>query len=161
MFICHVALQGCLTMRDVPYGLTADTGGHIKYLLELAEASAEDAAVDRIDLITRGFDDPHLGPEYRSSSPEFSGKVRLVRLADGDDTYLVKEDLHLRHAELCDAFAAYLRELERLPDLIHAHYADAGILARRAKEEFGIPYIFTGHSLGAVKRKANGVSDEG
>ena len=44
MFICHVALQGCLTLQDVPYGLTADTGGHIKYLLELADASAKEMA---------------------------------------------------------------------------------------------------------------------
>ena len=63
MFICHVALQGCLTLRDVPYGLTADTGGHIKYLLELAETSAKDPAVERIDLVTRGFVDPKLGAQ--------------------------------------------------------------------------------------------------
>ena len=37
MFVCHIALQGCLTLSDVPYGINADTGGHITYLLELAE----------------------------------------------------------------------------------------------------------------------------
>ena len=41
MFICHIALQGCLALGDVPYGVTADTGGHIKYLLELAQANPE------------------------------------------------------------------------------------------------------------------------
>ena len=159
MFICHVALQGCLTLRDVPFGLTADTGGHIKYLLELAEASAKDPSVDRIDLVTRGFADPQIGSQYEPDVGEMSGKLRLVRLDDGDRSYLSKEDLHERHDALCDAFLGYLDNLDRLPDLIHAHYADAGLLGRRAKEKFGIPYIFTGHSLGAVKRQANGRSD--
>jgi sucrose-phosphate synthase len=160
MFICHVALQGCLTLRDVPYGLTADTGGHIKYLLELAETSAKDPAVERIDLVTRGFVDPKLGAQYEPDVGEMSGKLRLVRLDDGEASYLPKEELHERHDPLCDAFLAYLENLDRLPDLIHAHYADAGVLARSAKEMLGIPYVFTGHSLGAVKRQANGGGDK-
>ena len=160
MFICHVALQGCLTLQDVPYGLTADTGGHIKYLLELADASAKDPSVHRIDLVTRGFVDSRLGDKFRPGESEHDGKVRLVRIADGEEAYLPKENLRHRHRELCDAFIAYLRGLRRKPDLIHAHYADAGILARRAKEVFGIPYVFTGHSLGAVKREANGRTND-
>lgn len=160
MFICHIALQGCLSLRDVPYGLTADTGGHIKYLLELAEASAKDPAVERIDLVTRGFADPVLGPKYAPGARAQCGKLRVVRLADGDERYLAKEELHRQHDNLCDAFLAYLRNLDVLPDVIHAHYADAGTLARQAKEVLGIPYIFTAHSLGAVKREANGFSDE-
>ncbi len=161
MFICHVALQGCLTLRDVPYGVTADTGGHIKYLLELAETSAKDPVVERIDLVTRGFVDPKLGAQYEPDVGEMSGKLRLVRLDDGKAAYLSKEEFHERHESLCAAFLAYLKNLDRLPDLIHAHYADAGVLARCAKEALGIPYIFTGHSLGAVKRQANGNSDAG
>lgn len=160
MFICHVALQGCLTLRDVPYGLTADTGGHIKYLLELAETSAKDPAIERIELVTRGFVDPKLGAQYEPDVGEMSGKIRLIRFDDGEASYLPKEELHQRHDPLCDAFLAYLEKLDRLPDLIHAHYADAGVLARSAKEALGIPYVFTGHSLGAVKRQANGGGDE-
>ena len=160
MFVCHVALQGCLTLKDVAYGITADTGGHIKYLLELAEASAADPAITRIDLVTRGFRDVQFGQTYSSDRCETEGKVRIVRLDDGEPAYLRKEELHLRHEELVAAFLAYLGGLERLPDLIHAHYADAGLLARRAKEKFGIPYVFTGHSLGAVKRQASEIDDE-
>ena len=88
MFICHVALQGCLTLQDVPYGLTADTGGHIKYLLELADASAKDPSVHRIDLVTRGFVDSRLGEKFRPGESEHDGKVRLVRIADGEEAYL-------------------------------------------------------------------------
>lgn len=159
MFVCHVALQGCLTLSDVPYGINADTGGHITYLLELACASARDPAIDRIDIITRGFADAKLGMRFDAQCAEAQGKIRLVRLDDGDPSYLPKEALHERHEELCEAFLAYLNDLDRKPDIIHAHYADAGILARKAKEALGIPYIFTGHSLGAVKREVNGGAD--
>ncbi|WP_280321336.1 hypothetical protein [Sulfitobacter faviae] len=33
MFICHIALGGCLTAPSVNYGVTEDTGGHIAYIL--------------------------------------------------------------------------------------------------------------------------------
>ncbi|NVD45072.1 HAD-IIB family hydrolase [Qipengyuania atrilutea] len=159
MFVCHIALQGCLTLSDVPYGVNADTGGHITFLLELACASANDPKVERVDIVTRGFADASLGMRFEAQCAEQSGKIRVIRLDDGDSSYLPKERLRERHDELCAAFLDYLDGLERAPDLIHAHYADAGILARHAKEERGIPYIFTGHSLGAVKREVNGKAD--
>ena len=159
MFVCHVALQGCLALKDAAYGITADTGGHIKYLLELAAASAADPQIERIDLVTRGFVDPELGTQYAPGATQREGCIRTVRLDDGEPRYLGKEDLNLRHEQLTAAFLDYLGGLDVLPDLIHAHYADAGLLARRAKEEFGIPYIFVGHSLGAVKRQASDTED--
>ena len=161
MRICHIALQGCLRLANVSYGITADTGGHIKYLLELVRASAADPDVTHIDIVTRGFDNDKLGEAYAPDAGEVSGKLRLIRLQDGEAAYLPKEQLWQQHQALCDAFLAFLASCGELPDLIHAHYADGGILARAAKERFGIPYIFTGHSLGAVKRQASqGVSDE-
>ncbi len=66
MFVCHIALQGCLTLSDVPYGINADTGGHITYLLELACASARDPEIERIDIVTRGFMDSKLGMRFEA-----------------------------------------------------------------------------------------------
>ncbi|MGB3167102.1 MAG: HAD-IIB family hydrolase [Alteraurantiacibacter sp.] len=148
-----------MTLSDVPYGINADTGGHITYLLELACASARDPEIERIDIVTRGFVDAKLGIRFEARCAEARGKIRLIRLDDGDPSYLPKEVLHERHDELSEAFLEYLSNLDRMPDVIHAHYADAGILARKAKEQFGIPYVFTGHSLGAVKRAVNGGDD--
>lgn len=159
MFVCHIALQGCLTLSDVPYGINADTGGHITYLLELASASARDPSIDRIDIVTRGFTDAQLGKRFEAPCAESRGKIRLIRLDDHDPDYLPKERLHERHDALCAAFLSYLDETGSVPDIIHAHYADAGVLARHAKEQREIPYIFTGHSLGAVKREVNGGAD--
>ena len=53
MFVLHVALQGCLRGGGVAFGLTADTGGHIRYLLDLVAASAQDAGIERIVMATR------------------------------------------------------------------------------------------------------------
>ncbi len=151
MDIVHIALQGCLRLGTVDYGVTSDTGGHIRYLQELVGALDGDDRVRRQTIVTRGFDRPDLGSDYARPA-EQQGAVDLVRLFDGDDRYLPKEELWRRHEGLVAAFLDYLRGLERQPDLIHAHYADAGILAIAAKKTFGIPYIFTAHSLAEVKR---------
>ncbi|MXP42912.1 HAD-IIB family hydrolase [Allopontixanthobacter sediminis] len=156
MRICHIALQGCLQLTNVPYGITADTGGHIKFLLELVNASARDPNVETIDIVTRGFVDAKLGNQFAPDVGEIRNKIRLIRLADGTSGYLPKEDLWREHDRLCEAFGLFIESKTQRPDLIHAHYADAGILAAYAKRRFGIPFVFTGHSLGAVKLEANG-----
>ncbi|MEP1730370.1 MAG: glycosyltransferase, partial [Sulfitobacter pontiacus] len=50
---------------------------------------------------------------------------------------------------------ALLEALEQMgaarPDVIHAHFADAAELALAARERFGIPVLYTAHSLGAEK----------
>ena len=152
MFILHIALQGCVRARDVPYGITPDTGGHIKYLLELVAAADRLSDVTRQEIVVRRFDDPGLGACYASRGERLSRKSRIVRI-DGDDLdYRSKEEMVGEMDALDASLAAYLRGLDRLPDVIHAHYADAGLLALHMKRRFGVPYVFTAHSLGRVKR---------
>ena len=155
MHIMHIALQGCLRLGQIDYGVTADTGGHIRYLLELVDALARLPDVAGQEIVTRGFDDPTLGRDYARPA-EREGSVVLTRLFDGDARYLAKEELWRRHEPLVAAFLARLGTMERRPDVIHAHYADAGPLAAAAKAAFGIPYVFTAHSLARVKRNALG-----
>ncbi len=40
-----------------------------------------------------------------------------------------------------------------LPDVIHGHYADAGLAGAQLARLLHIPFIFTGHSLGRVKQQ--------
>jgi sucrose-phosphate synthase len=40
-----------------------------------------------------------------------------------------------------------------IPDIVHGHYADAGYVAIQLAKTFGIPLIFTGHSLGRAKKE--------
>lgn len=151
MFVLHIALQGCLRAHDVEYGITADTGGHIRYLLELAQASARDHAVERIDIVTRAFDADFTDGDYRKACEYVNPKVRIVRLPTLEPGYLPKEDLAGELPAFTDALVAYVDGLERPPDFVHAHYADAAEVAARLKARRGLPFVFTGHSLGRPK----------
>ena len=159
MFIVHVALQGCLKAKDVAYGLTPDTGGHIKYLLELVAAQARLPSVKRIVIVTRGFESAH-GPEYRPGHECVSDKVEILRLADNHPGYLTKEDMWGQASCLTERLAEWLARQEKPATYLHAHYADAATLASSIRQRTGIPFVFTAHSLGRVKRTAMRASTE-
>ena len=160
MFIAHIALQGCLRSGPISYGITADTGGHIRYLLELVAESAKSETVERIDILTRGFDDGDLGDDYLQPNDIIDAKCRITRLLTENRSYLSKERLAEQADALFGAALAWYDGLDRKPDILHAHYADAGLLASRMKQARGVPYIFTGHSLGRVKAVVSGIDDD-
>ncbi|MCK2052740.1 HAD-IIB family hydrolase [Methylobacterium sp. 37f] len=150
MFILHVALQGCLRGGGVVFGLTADTGGHIRYLLDLVAASSQDIGLDRIVMATRLFEGAH-GPDYAVPEEPISDKVTLVRLASASPDYRAKEDMHAEVTSFARSLMAWIALQPRAPDMIHAHYADAASVAAIVEAECGIPFVFTAHSLGRVK----------
>lgn len=150
MFVLHIALQGCLRGRDVVYGLTSDTGGHIRYLLDLVGASEQDARVARIVMATRRFQGPP-GPDYAVPEERVSDKVELVRLASASPGYRAKEEMHGEVASFAENLIAWIGRQARAPDIVHAHYADAAAVAAIVEARLGIPFVFTAHSLGRVK----------
>ncbi len=154
VFVLHIALQGCLRANDVEYGITADTGGHIRYLLDLVTASRRNSAIDRIEIVTRAFHHVAYAECYAEPVETIDGTTRIVRLATASAAYLVKEELWTEHDSLVEALVAHIAGLDRRPDVLHAHYADAGLVAARVSARTGIPYVFTAHSLGRVKRAA-------
>ncbi len=155
LFILHIALQGCLRGSNVAYGITADTGGHIRYLLDLAGASARDPEIGRVVLATRQFRGA-FGPDYAVPHERIDGKVEIVRLASASPDYLPKEELHGQIESFAEALITWIGGQARRPDLIHAHYADAASVAGLVEERLGIPFLFTAHSLGRVKAQAMG-----
>jgi len=154
VFVLHIALQGCLRATDVEYGITADTGGHIRYLLDLVAASGRNPAIDRMEIVTRAFHHVAYAECYAEPVETIDGTTRIVRLLSASDAYLVKEDLWTEHDSLVEALVAHIATLDRVPDVMHAHYADAGLIAARVSARTGIPYVFTAHSLGRVKLAA-------
>ena len=160
MYILHVALQGCLSAGPIDYGLTADTGGHIRYLLDLVKHAGEQPGVTRQEVVTRAFEEPGLGPRYMVPRERLGPDTDIVRLASATPGYLAKEDLWREHESLADALTAYIRSRPQRPDVLHAHYADGGEVARRVARATGIPYVFTAHSLGRVKAIATGAAHE-
>lgn len=157
MFVLHIALQGCLRGDGVVYGLTADTGGHIRYLLDLVAASAQDRDLTRIVMATRLFRSP-LGAAYAVPEEPVADKVTLVRLASASPDYRAKEAMHAEVASFAENLIAWIAAQDRAPDLIHAHYADAATVAALVEDRLGIPFVFTAHSLGRVKARMLGAS---
>ena len=152
MRIMHISLGGCLSAPPVKYGMTEDTGGHIAYVLGAAMAQAKLPEVEEVTIVTRLFNAPELGAVFEQAEERIAPKCRVVRLASDRAEYLEKGDLV---GELPSLQSALLETLEAMsaarPDVIHAHFADAAELALVARERFGIPVLYTAHSLGAEK----------
>ena len=147
MQILAIALGGCLRAPPVRYGLTEDTGGHIAYILGAMAALARDPRVERADIATRLFEDPALGRIHAQPRETLSAKSDIIRIDSGDRRYLAKERLARDRAAFTRALIDHLRGADRLPDIIHAHFADAADVARQVRDELGIPFIYTAHSL--------------
>lgn len=160
MFILHLALGGCLKPPPVAYGVTADTGGHIAYVIEAARAQARREDVAQVSIVTRLFADARLDPCHARVRETIEAKVTIDRIATAEPAYLEKEALDAELPAFIAAFCAHLAALPRLPDVIHAHFADAAAVARAAQAQFGIPFAYTPHALGIDKR-ATGLGGTG
>ena len=147
----HIALGGCLRPPPVPYGLTEDTGGHIAYILGAAMAQAGRADVSQVEIVTRAFDAPHLGACHAMARQEVASGCTILRLRTGQGGYLAKEDLDAELPALEEAFLTLIAGQDDRPDILHAHFADAALLARAAARRFGIPWIYSSHSLALDK----------
>ena len=65
-----------------------------------------------------------------------------------------------RSPSFADALIAWIEKQPKRPDILHAHYADAGVVASIVRERLGIPFVFISHSLGQVKADAFKHSDD-
>ena len=85
---------------------------------------------------------------------ELIGPGALIRrLPFGPRRYLRKELLWPYLDHLADRLCRQLQAQPRLPNWIHAHYADAGYLGAVVARRLQLPLVFTGHSLGREKRR--------
>jgi sucrose-phosphate synthase len=162
-YLALLSVHGLIRGTDLELGRDADTGGQILYVLELAEALCRRPEISRVDLITRRIVDEDIDPVYAEPIEQVSDTLRIVRIAAGPDEYLPKEQLWDHLDTFTDQLAGFFREQDAWPDLLHSHYADAGLVGARLSYQTGIPLIHTGHSLGRVKRQrllAAGLSAE-
>lgn len=150
MKIMAIALGGCLT-GEPAYGITEDTGGHITYILGAMRALASRDDVDSAEIVTRWFADKNLGPLYACPREVLGPKLHIIRVDSGNPAYLTKDELAQDRSAFTAALIADLRQRDSLPDIVHAHFADAAQVADELRREFGIPFIYTAHSLGIDK----------
>ena len=163
LYIILISPHGLIRGHDLELGRDADTGGQTKYVVELALALAERAEVARVDLLTRRVVDPQVSDDYARPVEPLGEKSRIVRIECGEPGYLPKEQLWDGLETFSDNALSYIREQQRMPSIIHSHYADAGYVGTRLAGQLGVPLVHTGHSLGRSKRKrllASGVSRE-
>ena len=161
LYIAHISIHGLIRGEKQELGRDPDTGGQVKYVVDLAKALAAWPAVERVDLFTRRIIDNNVDPHYGEPLEPLCEKAQIVRLPAGPDDYIRKEELWDHLDNFADNLIEWLYQQPRLPDLIHTHYADAGYVGCRIANQTGIPLVHTGHSLGRDKRKqllANGLS---
>lgn len=157
------SIHGLIRGKAPELGRDADTGGQVKYVIELARALAEREDVARVDLFTRLIDDPAVSPDYSRPIESLSDKARLVRIACGGPRYIRKELLWPHLQEFVDNTIRFIRDENRVPDFFHGHYADGGLVAMELAAAFDAPLIFTGHSMGRnkmAKLLADGMSHQ-
>jgi sucrose-phosphate synthase len=151
--IALISLHGLIRGENLELGRDEDTGGQTRYVLELARALAGDDGVERVDLITRQVVDDRVSDDYAQLEEQIAEKAWIVRIPFGPRRYLGKTRLWPYIEVFVDQCLNYFQRANRVPDVIHGHYADAGYGGGQLARLLGIPFVFTGHSLGRVKRE--------
>lgn len=147
------SVHGLLRHEAMELGRDADTGGQIKYVVELAEALSRHEKVAQVDLFTRLIVDKRVSEDYSRPVEQISKTCRIVRIQCGGKKYMRKELLWPYLDEYIDKTIKFIKREGRRPDIVHGHYPDAGYVAITLSEYFGTPFIYTGHSLGRPKKK--------
>ena len=151
-YILMLNLHGLIRAHAPELGRDEDTGGQTTYVLELARALAAEPGVGQVDVLTRLVEDPRVDAGYAQPTETISQNARVVRLPFGPRRYLRKELLWPHLDSLVDRCLLFMRAQQRLPDVIHSHYADGGHVGAKLSQLTGIPLVHTGHSLGRCKR---------
>ncbi len=152
LYIMLISVHGLVRGKNIEFGRNADTGGQVKYVIELAKALGRRDDVRKVDLFTRLIRDKTTSPDYAKKIEEIDEKVRIVRIQCGGKKYIRKEMLWPHLDEYVDKTLKFIKDQKDIPHVVHGHYADAGYIARVLSAFWGVPLIFTGHSLGRVKK---------
>lgn len=153
MYICLISVHGLIRSENLELGRDADTGGQTLYVVELAKELSKQKGVARVDLITRRIDDPKVDPIYNEAEEKLTDRSSIIRVECGPRRYLRKEVLWPYLDHFANEVLKHYRAINRVPDVVHAHYADAGYVGRKLSQILAVPMVFTGHSLGRVKQK--------
>lgn len=145
--------HGLIRGKDPEIGKDRDTGGQVKYVLELLRSLSQHEDVSRVDLFTRCVRSTDLSDEYAEEIEIIDNRSRIVRIACGPEGYLPKESLWDHLDEFTDNVVRFVRREGLYPDVVHGHYADGNYVAAQLSELFDVPMLATGHSLGRNKKE--------
>ncbi|XP_061991482.1 probable sucrose-phosphate synthase 1 [Rosa rugosa] len=178
LYIVLISLHGLIRGENMELGRDSDTGGQVKYVVELARALGSMPGVYRVDLLTRQVSSPDVDWSYgeptemltplsaegfEEETGESSGSY-IIRIPFGPrDKYIPKENLWPHIPEFVDGALNHVIQMSKVlgeqvgggkpvwPVAIHGHYADAGDSAALLSGALNVPMLFTGHSLGRDK----------
>ncbi|KAK9082619.1 hypothetical protein Scep_029090 [Stephania cephalantha] len=178
LYIVLMSVHGLVRRENMELGRDSDTGGQIKYVVELSRALAKMPGVYRVDLLTRQISSSEVDWSYGEPTEMLtsgyedaegngggeSGGAYIVRIPFGPrDKYLRKELLWPYMQEFVDGALAHIVNMSKVlseqigqgkpvwPYVIHGHYADAGDCAALLSGALNVPMVLTGHSLGRNK----------
>ena len=151
-YIVLISIHGLIRNANLELGRDADTGGQTLYIIELARALAAHPDVARVDLLTRRIVDSKIDKSYAIPEEPLGNNAWLVRLNCGPRRYLRKEVLWPHLQGFIDSALQHVRNVGCVPDIVHSHYADAGLVGSRLAGLLGVPLMHTGHSLGKEKQ---------
>ena len=148
MFSIHGLLRG----HNLELGHDADTGGQIKYVVELCNSLSRHLGVGRVDLFTRLINDKSCSSDYSQAIETINDRFKIVRIQCGGRKYIRKELLWPHLDEFVDKTIKFIQKEKQVPHIVHGHYPDAGYVAMELAQFFGAPFLYTGHSLGRSKK---------
>ena len=144
--------HGLIRFNDPEIGRDKDTGGQVKYVLELLENLSFHPQIRKVDLFTRRIIDKRVSTSYEKEIEPINDKARIIRVTCGGNLYRPKETLWEHLDEFIDKTIRFIEKQDDFPDVVHGHYADGNYLAGQISEVYGIPFLATGHSLGRNKK---------
>nr|AAR16190.1 sucrose-phosphate synthase [Bambusa oldhamii] len=178
LYIVLISIHGLIRGDNMELGRDSDTGGQVKYVVELARALGSTPGVYRVDLLTRQISAPDVDWSYGEPTEMLSPRnsenfghemgessgAYIVRIPFGPrDKYIPKEHLWPHIQEFVDGALVHIMQMSKVlgeqvgsgqpvwPVVIHGHYADAGDSAALLSGALNVPMVFTGHSLGRDK----------
>ncbi|HMA84978.1 MAG TPA: HAD-IIB family hydrolase [Desulfosalsimonadaceae bacterium] len=151
LYIQMFSIHGLVRSENLELGRDADTGGQVKYVIELANQLSEREEVRQVDLFTRQIKDKKVSEDYGKAIEKINDKFRIARIRCGGLKYIRKELLWPHMDEYVDKTVKFIKKENQVPDIVHGHYADAGYVAMELAKIFGLPLVFTGHSMGRSK----------
>lgn len=141
--------QGNFDNQDSYWTQHPDFGGQLVYVKELAKAL--DQQGHEAVIFTRQITDPEW-PEFAEPEETYQGtNAKIIRIPFGGEGFLEKEKLWPYLKDYVDGIEQWYTRQNFLPEVVLTHYGDGGIAGAMFQEKTGIPYTFTGHSLGAQK----------
>lgn len=158
LYIVLISLHGLVRGENMELGRDSDTGGQVKYVVELARALAATKGVYRVDLLTRQISSPDLHWTYgepvemltrQTDQDSYAGGdscgAYIIRLPCGpQNRYIQKESLWPHIPEFVDRALAHITYVARsLGD------QQADFISGNVKPMW--PYVIHGHYADAAE----------